>query len=255
MDSVVLGAGAPVADAPVGAPDGPFALTLGLLAVRRGRAAAILSIGLGLGACDDPSTPSYTTGSTTLGTTGDAPGDGSGSTGAEPDCGDGTINQEEEVCDGSDLGGQTCEGLGFGPGTLTCSEECTLIDDGCDRCGNGRIDAGEYCDGSIGNATCEDFDFPLGEVRCADDCSEADISGCYFPECGDGMVNQEDEECDGGDLGGSACEDVGFGGGTLACTAECGYETSGCCLGFFGRCQLDAQCCSGNCEDDGECGF
>lgn len=46
-------------------------------------------------------------------------------------CGDGVKNGAES-CDGSDLGGQSCLGLGFtGGGTLTCNGDCTFNTSGC----------------------------------------------------------------------------------------------------------------------------
>jgi hypothetical protein len=48
---------------------------------------------------------------------------------AEPDvpavCGDGIVSGDE-ACDGSELGGQTCEDLGFADGALGCSPMCEL---------------------------------------------------------------------------------------------------------------------------------
>jgi len=38
-------------------------------------------------------------------------------------CGDGIIEGEED-CEGEDLNGQTCESLGYGPGTLSCDIAC-----------------------------------------------------------------------------------------------------------------------------------
>lgn len=45
-------------------------------------------------------------------------------------CGNG-VREPGEACDGSDLGGQTCTGLGFGGGTLACSGTCTFNTSGC----------------------------------------------------------------------------------------------------------------------------
>jgi hypothetical protein len=49
------------------------------------------------------------------------------------------------------------------------------------------------------------------------------------PVCGDGVLG-EAEACDGSDLGDATCLTLGggFQGGTLACTANCLYDTSGC---------------------------
>jgi len=40
-------------------------------------------------------------------------------------CGNGVIEGGED-CEGADLGGQTCESLGYGPGTLTCDIACSF---------------------------------------------------------------------------------------------------------------------------------
>ena len=56
----------------------------------------------------------------------------------------------EESCDGADLGTATCASLGFGGGTLACSDRCTfqtngcttcLVDTGIVACGNAEVDA------------------------------------------------------------------------------------------------------------------
>lgn len=46
--------------------------------------------------------------------------------------------------------------------------------------------------------------------------------------CGDGVVNQAGEECDGGDFGGETCASLGFDGGSLACTASCTIDAGAC---------------------------
>lgn len=48
------------------------------------------------------------------------------------------------------------------------------------------------------------------------------------PTCGNGVV-EGDEVCDGDDLGGEACEELGmFDGGELACAEDCTFDTSAC---------------------------
>src|SRR5690606_31092900 len=42
-----------------------------------------------------------------------------------PMCGDGAVNGTEE-CDGTELGGATCESAGFDGGTITCGGTCEL---------------------------------------------------------------------------------------------------------------------------------
>jgi hypothetical protein len=55
-----------------------------------------------------------------------------------------------ETCDGADLGTATCASLGFGGGTLACSDRCTfqtngcttcLVDPGIVACGNAEVEA------------------------------------------------------------------------------------------------------------------
>ena len=86
-------------------------------------------------------------------------------------CGDGVLDPWEE-CEGSDLRGQSCEGLGFEGGILRC-------DDGC------RLDTGE-CTGGNGQV-CGDGICQTGEdlVNCPEDCV-GDL-------CGDGVC-QADED-------------------------------------------------------------
>ncbi|HTG33743.1 MAG TPA: MopE-related protein [Thermoanaerobaculia bacterium] len=43
-----------------------------------------------------------------------------------PTCGDGEVNQPSELCDLSDLRGQSCPSLGLGSGTLRCAADCHL---------------------------------------------------------------------------------------------------------------------------------
>src|SRR5262245_61786209 len=46
-------------------------------------------------------------------------------------------------------------------------------------------------------------------------------------ECGDFIVDGT-EQCDGPDLGGSTCADLGFPGGILRCNVDCTFNTSEC---------------------------
>jgi len=51
-------------------------------------------------------------------------------------CGNG-IKEASEQCDGADLGGQTCQGLGYVGGTLSCYPNCTFNTSGCTAGGGG----------------------------------------------------------------------------------------------------------------------
>ncbi|MFN7133366.1 MAG: FG-GAP repeat domain-containing protein, partial [Myxococcales bacterium] len=91
-----------------------------------------------------------------------------------PRCGDGTVNGEDQ-CEGEQLGGATCQSLGFVAGTLSCASDCRFDTSKCIRtCGNGKIDFGEECDGpALGTAGCDDW----GVVRCTGGC-KLDATGC-----------------------------------------------------------------------------
>ena len=60
------------------------------------------------------------------------------------------VKEGSEVCDGNDLGGQTCQTQGYDTGTLACNATCNGFDtSGCRnyQCGNNycEIAAGENC--------------------------------------------------------------------------------------------------------------
>lgn len=123
-----------------------------------------------------------------------------------PVCGDDIVNGDE-VCDGNDLGGATCESQGdFVGGDLACGEDCLDYDTSeCAEpvCGDGIRSGMEACDGmDFGTDTCATIGMMTGE---------------------------------------------GFGAGDLACTDACELDTSGCIVcGATGTpCTTDADCCPG----------
>ncbi len=94
---------------------------------------------------------------------GSAPG-GEGAGGGVSACGNGRIDGEEE-CDGEDLGGATCESLGFTAGALGCVD-CRLERSGCawtEDCYDG-FDNDEDGDADCGDTDCAE--------RCADPCAD-----------------------------------------------------------------------------------
>lgn len=108
--------------------------------------------------------------------------------GPPPVCGDNVI-EAPEVCDGTDLGGETCASQGFsGGGTLACNSTCDGFDtSGCIAggpvCGNGVIETGEDCDGTnLGGATCTSLGFSGGTLACSPSCTY-DTSACTTGGC------------------------------------------------------------------------
>ena len=158
-------------------------------------------------------------------------------------CGDSVIQAASgEVCDRSALGGETCETQGSYPGALKCADDCqafSLLSCG-GRCGDGmaQVAFGEQCDGDdlrfdqngdgAYEDSCEDFGFYEGVPACDTDCLTPVLSGCS-QYCGDGIrQDAHGESCDGADLGGVTCGQLGFSGGSLSCDTSCGLVTSEC---------------------------
>ncbi len=150
------------------------------------------------------------------------------------ECGN-NIKEIGEVCDGTDLDGETCQSLGYeGGGTLACRADCKGFDvNGCIStavCGNNIKETGEICDGTdLAGQTCQSFGFDGGTLACKADCSGFDVSGCTMvPLCGNNVIDPG-EACDGTNLNHESCQSLGFDGGTLACMADCSdFDTSGC---------------------------
>jgi len=183
------------------------------------------------------------------GTAGDAPGEAGA--GGSPDtgrCGDGVVDGDE-VCDGFDFGGESCESLGFGPGPLACGSDCTFDPTGCspgENCGNGEIDGAEQCDDGEDNSDTEpnacrtNCALPrcgdgVHDARegCDDGPDNSDYrkdacrSDCREAYCGDALIDTG-EACDRDKLGLATCEREGFSAGELTCSAECTIDTSAC---------------------------
>jgi len=84
----------------------------------------------------------------------------------EPYCGDGNIDSGEgEVCDGDNLGGQTCASLGYDSGILSCKLDCTFDTSGCEIL---ISDCWEDGDNNYEICTCDD----LNKIR-------LDLTGNY----------------------------------------------------------------------------
>jgi hypothetical protein len=176
-------------------------------------------------------------------------------------CGDNTLNGVE-VCDGPDLGIETCVTQGFTSGTLACMGTCDAfdtsgcmggpetscsngLDDDSDgqmdcadtdcamditcSCGDSILNGVEVCDaGDLGIETCVTQGFVSGTLACMGTCDAFDTSGCSM--CGNNTLEGV-EVCDGIDLGIETCITQGFVSGTLACMGTCdAFDTSGCSM-------------------------
>lgn len=149
-----------------------------------------------------------------------------------PECGNDLI-EGGELCDGYDLGVETCitQGFPYG-GPLGCTPDCMAYDtSNCYDMGvcNGiNLDPEEACDGNLfGGQTCQDFGFESGSLSCATDCSAIETDTCGT--CGNFIVDG-DEVCDQLVLLGQTCVSQGFDNGDLGCdNSNClAYDTSGC---------------------------
>jgi hypothetical protein len=80
-------------------------------------------------------------------------------------------------------------------------------------------------DGDTGDGDADPGD---GDADPTDGDGDADPSTTGDPECGNGVID-DGEQCDGGNLGGFTCVDLGYSGGTLGCDpVTCTYDASAC---------------------------
>ena len=109
--------------------------------------------------------------------------------------------------------------------TIICLFFCACDDDKDEAvCGNGKIEAGEGCDGqAMPQKTCQDYGFTGGTLRCVD-CSLV-MTGCT--KCGDFYID-EGEQCDQDKLNGQTCQSLGRQGGELACADDCTFDETAC---------------------------
>lgn len=98
------------------------------------------------------------------------------------------------------------------------------------ECGNGIAEGDEDCDGDdLRDYSCADVvEHSDGTLGCSGSCTFV-TAACVLPEeCGDGFI-AGDEECDGNDLDGLTCQDMGdFSGGSLVCNDDCTISTTNC---------------------------
>ena len=110
-------------------------------------------------------------------------------------CGDGVVQDAIEQCDRLQLGGTTCESLGFSGGELTCADGCLFDTSGCEDtgvCGDGELFvANEDCESLLPvTATCGEFGYWNGTVGCDAHCTfdTADCNGVQEIALGNNAV-------------------------------------------------------------------
>jgi hypothetical protein len=172
-----------------------------------------------------------------------------------------------EMCDGTDLGGETCASQGCtGGGTLACNATCNGFDtSGCLDCppcnDDGVCDAGEDCNscpndcvsGSVGDAVCGNGVCEGGNgencENCAADCRGR--TGANPVCCGDGgglggTTCGATPQCS---AGGFTCTDVPVVPGSFCCgdfVCDGGEDCGNCSL----DCTLGSEICSGGIDED-----
>ena len=176
-----------------------------------------------------------------------------------PECSD--YNNDANACRNSDLNCDWCADCVNGKnGASECKPSGS-----CTRTCNIGV-CGADCDGSNykdGKNTCEAWGYNSGTLSC--NTATCQITGCFNAAddgvCGDDVINQDWEVCDGTDLGDQTCQSLGHDGGNLACESDCtDFDTSGCyndeedlCEGV--TCPNRCNCSGGTCtrRTDGSC--
>jgi len=155
-------------------------------------------------------------------------------------CGNGSLDTDEQ-CEGTNLGGQTCDSLGLGyvGGDLSCSTSCLFDTSLCDlpTCGNGALDTAEQCDGILlNNQTCESVGSYIGgSLLCSGSCA-FDVSNCIPIVCGDGVISTGEVCDDNNQDGGDGCN--------ILCNVESGWSCTenspSVCTLLCGNSQVDS---------------
>lgn len=133
-----------------------------------------------------------------------------------------TEGQEACVCSGPQC---TCVAL-CGPGSDTGSCGCggTCAGGTCTNVNN-FCSQEEICDGLVCVEPC------AGVCTGAEQCILDPQPRCLdLGSCDNNGLRTYPEHCDGADLGGVRCFDLGFDGGALSCASDCRFDTSGCTL-------------------------
>ena len=126
------------------------------------------------------------------------------------DCGDELI-QLGEFCDGTNVGAMTCEYLGFGPGELTCTNNCITFDvSGCGEPNFSEPESQGPCVSSwVGDGWCDpennlaECSYDGGDC-CPSTCQDGSFVCGNFPfDCVDPSSCENTGECEPSTSGGS----------------------------------------------------
>lgn len=149
-------------------------------------------------------------------------------------CGDNITQLPDEDCDDGDLNGQSCFGLGFDGGILSCDGLCSFNTSLCYDCGDSVRNGYEYCDWpDLDNESCISLGYGSGVLSCFGNCT-FDTGMCVPSEyCGNAEIDPG-EQCDFPEFGGATCVSRGYKSGTLGCTDLCRFNTSLCVSGGGG---------------------
>ena len=139
-------------------------------------------------------------------------------------CGDNVINGNEG-CDAGLLNGNECSPA-YGESCNYCGSDCQSVTVPiAEYCGDNNKNGPEQCDGET-NVACTVSGYD-GVKDCNADCN---YTSCVAQQsCGDGVIQTAaGEQCDKTNLGGATCDSLGFDGGILSCSGNCGTDTSAC---------------------------
>lgn len=136
-------------------------------------------------------------------------GDGDGDAPAPPSCGDGLLDADED-CDGGELGGESCQTLGWDMGGLSCTAECHFNLSDCQndpQPGVGKLYSpcfdNSSCPGLDGCATVVDEEGEPFAGFCSNFCESdavcfAEVGGTAVPECNNAVSPFCQLDCSGG---------------------------------------------------------